>query len=160
MARIGKTRSSKHLVLGLATVVVSGVLALPAQAADAELKADSVAATGPESRTPTALPARSAYSHPDRPSVEDVASDGELPGLRTDRSRTFLTEAGGRQARLYAEAVNVRNDHGQWDKIDNRLVPALGPEPFTQPLRNARGVVESVLPASLSEPVRVSGPGG
>lgn len=96
----------------------------------------------------------------------EVAADGEVPGLRTATSRTFVAEedagadadadagAGvGRalEARVYAGPVNFRDGDGVWRKIDNRLVAG-----ESGVVRNAANAYRVQLPPDLSGPVTIT----
>lgn len=48
----------------------------------------------------------------------------ELPELRTSRSRTYETADGGPLARVFTDAVNVKDASGKWQPIQPRLADA------------------------------------
>lgn len=79
---------------------------------------------------------------------------GEVVERRTEDSRTFATEDGRFETVFYAAPVNYQDANGDWQPIDNRLVPGTSPGA----LRNAAAAVELSLPPVLGAgPVRVAG---
>ncbi len=102
----------------------------------------------------------------------EVAADGEVPGLRTAHSRTFvrdeaargaqprgLDKAAGKSPGRYrtafaTERINFRGQGGKWRKIDLRLQ-----QTDNGGARTTAGDVPLELPASLDAPVTV-GPEG
>jgi hypothetical protein len=98
----------------LSAAVLSAVLAVPAQAQEAGtpvLPAEPVAAADAPREQP----------EPERSSEAGPLADGELPALRSERSRTYARD-GVLEARLFDTAVNFRDLDGAWRRIDNRLV--------------------------------------
>jgi hypothetical protein len=80
---------------------------------------------------------------------------GEVVERRTEDSRTFATEDGRFETVFYGGAVNYQDARGDWQPIDNRLVPGTSPGAA---LRNAAAAVELSLPPVLGAgPVRVAG---
>lgn len=82
--------------------------------------------------------------------VHPLAIGAEVPALRTRNSRTFTSPQGGRVARVYASAVNYRDQHGGWQSIDNNLRRS------GAVFRNRANQYRAALPADLSKgPIRV-----
>lgn len=78
------------------------------------------------------------------------AIDRELPALRTRNSRTYLTDAGDRVARVFSGAINYRDSAGGWVPIDNTL------EPTGSGFANRANRYRVKLPSNLAGgPIRV-----
>ncbi len=71
--------------------------------------------------------------------LESVSDPGEVVERRTEDSRTFVVEDGTFQTVFYGGAVNSRDEDGNFQPIDNALVPAAAPDAF----RNAAGPVRA-----------------
>lgn len=88
---------------------------------------------------------------------EGVASPtgagAELTDLRTARSRTWEQGRGTRLTRVFSTAVNYKDARGQWQAIDNTLVPD-GAGGFAW--HNAANAYSAELPSTLASPLRFS----
>jgi hypothetical protein len=56
----------------------------------------------------------------------DTAERVELPEKRTATSETFQLENGELETKIYEAPVNYRDPQGDWQPIDEELVPAAG----------------------------------
>jgi RHS repeat-associated protein len=122
-------------VFGLLGLGSSGRLAGPARAAEA------VATPAPAVDSINSVLAAS------------YAEGAEVPGLRSRFVKTFAAGRGAFRAEVYGESVNYLDVEGNWQPVDNRIVPALG---TGYAFRNAANRFELDLPLSLGiSPVRV-----
>ncbi len=178
--------SSRMLSSGVAATVAAGVavaLAMPASAAPAAAPtaaqaagsaAASAAAAGGSGREKPAKPTNGDYAGlsdagkaalekaakaqpaPDAEPVEDVAA-------RTANSTTTVDPATGtRTTELSPQAVNFRDDAGDWQPVDNTLVPATdkaggpaGGGADTGWANSAAGY-DATLPKDLTAPVTLT----
>lgn len=118
-------------------VALAGLLAFAGVFAEGVLGAG--ASTSKSSRVSGSLGALPAGVHVVR----------ELSALRSARSDTYLLSDGTREARVFAHAVNYRDQAGQWIAIDDTLQeasdgsfhPASSPVPVTLPASLASGPI-------------------
>lgn len=125
---------------------------MPAQQLSAVTTA---AATGITSTQPI-RDASQQIKHGDRASgVADrtpATKKQEIPGLRTRVARSF-SAANGYETEIYAGAINFQDPAGQWQPIDNQLVPSTS---TGAAFRNKANRYQAELPATLGSPVRFS----
>jgi RHS repeat-associated protein len=79
--------------------------------------------------------------------------NGEVVGLRTPTSRTFLAGDGNYATYIYPASVNYRASDGSLQPIDPTLVSAQKPS-FA--FKNRSGQFQALLPANLSTPMELS----
>ena len=96
-----------------------------------------------------AAPGHTPSAASSRPGLKEV---GELVGLRTRTSRTYVTADGHDVAHIASGSVNYRDSRGRWQPIDNTLVGDTG---SGGGLRNAANRYTAHLPADLAQPIRV-----
>ncbi|HEV2070347.1 MAG TPA: fibronectin type III domain-containing protein [Acidimicrobiales bacterium] len=85
--------------------------------------------------------------------LDGFAAAGEVVERRTEDSTTVVTEDGTYETTFYDAPVNYQDANGDWQPIDNTLVPADKPGA----LRNKAGAVEVTLPSEFgTEPVRAA----
>ncbi len=107
---------------------------------------------GPINRTPSGGPPLTGTL--DAPLEEPDHKGRELVERRTEDSRTFVGQDGKFETVFYGGPIHYRDARGQWQPIDNTLVPAPG---SGAGLRNAAGEVQVSLPPMLGTgPVQVS----
>ena len=99
-----------------ACALITIVVALASTAWSVDRSGNASAATAePASSAPNAFDAVTAP-----PRVEGT----ELPRLRTATTRTWVKPGGARVTRVYQAPVNYRDEQGDWQAIDDRLVPS------------------------------------
>ncbi len=75
----------------------------------------------------------------------------ELPNLRTDTSRTYLTSTGSRVLMNYAGPVNYKDSSGTFQPIDDTPVGNAGGG-----WHNKAGLYGATVPSSLGQPISVT----
>lgn len=86
----------------------------------------------------------------------EVATDGEVPALRTASSKTFKNADGSFRKVLSTGLLHYQDALGTWQTIDTRLVPAA---PGSSDVRNQAGPLGFRLPA-LGVAIQITSLGG
>jgi RHS repeat-associated protein len=132
------SRARQLLAVVVSLLVVAGVV--PALAAAADSSPASV---------PDAPVAAQPVPGPKLGGIDPVV--GDYRALRTKYSSTFPGDHGVLKAMMYTAPVNYQDANGNWQPIDNTMVPAsANGVAFT----NKGGVYQASLPSALGAPVK------
>ena len=150
------------VVLALA-VLAAVVQPVPVTAEEAAVTSDSTTAVAsPEPPPPADIfvpgPARTGPPDQTAPAAggrrPHRSAGAEVVELRSESSRTFVSDQGAYETVFSSTPVNFRNDNGQWEPIDNTLVTDQAPG---DGYRNRANRFQVGLPSALGvAPVRVA----
>jgi RHS repeat-associated protein len=140
----------------LVTVIAALTLTAPTSDAALDLQSSPLAqdlSAGQAAPPPVGGGLPTFLTQPDPTAADSGVPNGttELAGLRARRSRTFERPNGSKVTRLYQGPVNYRDSYGQWQPIDNTLVPS-STSGFAY--RNRANSYVAELPQNLQAPVR------